>query len=101
MHKVKRAYKKYLYVRTQELFKKNPSLLAKCIREGMPWADEPVAAIKLEDIKTYYQELWGNLFLHSYPSDRNTLKRRGFTNRRDLSSYHHSRHKQTDAAYQE
>jgi hypothetical protein len=56
----KRRRKRYKYARTQDLFRKNPNLLAKYIREGVPWLeDEDSNSPKSEDVKTFYTSLWG------------------------------------------
>jgi hypothetical protein len=39
-------------------YPKNPNILAKCVRERIPWADEKFASLNPTDVKTYYQELW-------------------------------------------
>jgi hypothetical protein len=52
--------KRYRYARTQDLFQKNPNLLARYIREGTPWLeDEDSSSFKQEDIKSFYTSLWG------------------------------------------
>jgi hypothetical protein len=49
-----------VYARTQELFRKNPNLLARYIREGTPWLDDECSdSPKLEDVKSFYTALWG------------------------------------------
>ena len=56
----KRRKKRYLYARTQDLFKKNPNLLAKYIREGVPWLDDlDPSPLREEEVKTFYTSLWG------------------------------------------
>jgi hypothetical protein len=56
----KRKRKKYIYARTQELFRKNPNLLAKYIREGTPWLDKQDSrSPKTEEVKSFYNSLWG------------------------------------------
>jgi len=56
----KRKWKRYRYARTQDLFRKNPNLLARYIREGTPWLeDEDSSSLKQEDIKSFYTSLWG------------------------------------------
>jgi len=36
----KRKSKRYRYARTQDLFHKNPNLLSRYIREGIPWLED-------------------------------------------------------------
>jgi len=56
----KRKRKRYRYASTQDLFRKNPNLLARYIREGVPWLeDEDLSSPKPEDVKSFYSNLWG------------------------------------------
>jgi hypothetical protein len=56
----KRKKKRYKYARTQDLFRKNPNLLARYIREDVPWLeDEDSSSPKPEDVKSFYSSLWG------------------------------------------
>jgi hypothetical protein len=57
--KSKRKQKCYIYGRTQELYKKNPGILAKYIREGTLWLDDRKAVIPNETICEFYSMLWG------------------------------------------
>jgi hypothetical protein len=58
----KRKRKRFRYARTQDLFRKNPNLLARYIREGTPWLeDEDSSSPKPEDVKSFYTALWGTL----------------------------------------
>jgi hypothetical protein len=55
----KRKTKRYIYARTQGLFRKNPNLLARYILEGISWLeDENSNSLKQEDIKSFYTSLW-------------------------------------------
>ncbi|XP_011686439.1 PREDICTED: uncharacterized protein LOC105449135 [Wasmannia auropunctata] len=54
-----RSRKEYIYARTQELYKENPSLLAKHAREGTSWAEEPKADLETAEIRKLYNSLWG------------------------------------------
>jgi hypothetical protein len=55
----KRRRKRYIYARTQDLFRKNPNLLARYIREGVPWLeDEDLNSLTQDDIKSFYTSLW-------------------------------------------
>jgi len=49
-----------MYASTQELYKHNPSLLAKHIREGVTWLENSVLNVPQEDIHKLYTELWGS-----------------------------------------
>jgi hypothetical protein len=56
----KRKKKRYLFARTQDLFRKSPNLLARYIREGIPWLEEQDAnSPGTEEVQTFYNELWG------------------------------------------
>jgi len=56
----KRKRRRYEYARTQDLFQKNPNLLARYIREGVPWLeDEDSGSPKPEDVQSFYTALWG------------------------------------------
>ena len=47
----KRKKKRYLYARTQELYKKDPNVLAKHICEGNPWTEDPGGHIRTGENK--------------------------------------------------
>jgi len=48
----------YRYARTQDLFRKNPNLLARYVREGTPWLEsEDSTSPKPEDVKYFYSSL--------------------------------------------
>jgi hypothetical protein len=53
-----RKKKRYIYARTQDLFRKNPNLLARYIRQEIWSEDEDSISLKQEDIKSY-TSLWG------------------------------------------
>jgi hypothetical protein len=55
--KGKRAHKRYRYVRTQDLFKRNPSLLAKHIRERVSWLGKDGPPLHSAGIKSLYEKL--------------------------------------------
>jgi hypothetical protein len=55
----KRAYKRYIYARTQDLYKRNPGELAKHVREGVDWYESPNEELQEEEIRQNFQELWG------------------------------------------
>ena len=52
--------KKYKYARTQELYRQNPGLLVKHVREGIDWTEKPHADLSSSDIKDLYNSLWGS-----------------------------------------
>jgi Reverse transcriptase (RNA-dependent DNA polymerase) len=56
--KGRRSWRKYCYARTQELFKKNPKLLAKHARQGTDFLEPAGKDVDREDIKTLYGKLW-------------------------------------------
>jgi hypothetical protein len=49
----------YLNGRTQKLYKKNPGVLVKYIREGIPWLDNPETNINPAHIRALYTALCG------------------------------------------
>ena len=56
----KRKRKRYRYARKQNLFRKNPILLGRYIREGAPWLDvEDSSSPKSEGAKSFYTALCG------------------------------------------
>jgi hypothetical protein len=55
----KRRRRRYKYARTQDLFRKNPKLLAKYIREGVPWLEDDSNYPKPEDEQAFHTSLWG------------------------------------------
>lgn len=55
----KRKRKRYVYGRTQELYKKNPGALAKYIRDGTPWLDDRRVVLSSDTIGEFYETLWG------------------------------------------
>ena len=59
--------KRYLYARTQEIYKKEPGALARYIREGIPW---PESVFPLETITEFYTELWWTTSEVTIPFDR-------------------------------
>jgi hypothetical protein len=55
----KRKMKKYKYSRTQELFRKNPKLLGRYIREGIQWLEDTTSELlNPNDIKSFFTQLW-------------------------------------------
>jgi hypothetical protein len=67
----KRWKKRYLYGRYQELYKKNPGLLAKHIREGIDWIEDPGDKLNPTEIQTFYTALWGDSPAIAIPFDQN------------------------------
>jgi hypothetical protein len=56
----KRKGTRYRYARKQNLFRKNPTLLARYIREGAPWLEvEDSRSPKSEGVKSFYKALCG------------------------------------------
>jgi hypothetical protein len=56
-------------VSTQELYKHNPSVLAKHIRDGTNWLEDRAPDVPREDVHNFYAELWG-LQLNAPTKDR-------------------------------
>jgi hypothetical protein len=57
--KSRHKYKKYQYSRTQDLYKKNPGLLAKHIRNNTNWMDPQDIKPSNEEVSNMFGELWG------------------------------------------
>jgi hypothetical protein len=63
-----------LYGTTRELYKKNPGVLGKYIRAGIPWLDNNKTNNNPADIRTLYTALWSSSpeiaiqFVRSQPS---------------------------------
>jgi hypothetical protein len=53
------ARRRYIYSRTQDLYKNNPSRLAKCLRENAAWYMEGDIPLSEEQINSTFQKLWG------------------------------------------
>lgn len=53
--------RQYVYARTQELFKKNPGLLAKNVRNKVDWLNQGCGSqmLNVADVRELYNELWG------------------------------------------
>jgi hypothetical protein len=51
----KRRRKKYLYGRSQELYKRNPGMLAKYVRDGIDWLKYRVDTLNPTDIDILYR----------------------------------------------
>jgi len=54
----KRHKKRYIYARTQDLYRSNPGALARCIRERVSWWDDQGDCIPIEDLGDFYTTLW-------------------------------------------
>jgi hypothetical protein len=54
----KRAFRRYIYARTQNLYKKNPSTLAKLVRNGSDYYNTANTQLNKEDITQLYNILW-------------------------------------------
>jgi hypothetical protein len=59
--RTKRACKKYVYARTQDLYKRNPSKLAKYVRENIEWYDTSDMELREKDVTSVFQDLWGRM----------------------------------------
>lgn len=57
--KGKAQQRKYVYSRTQDLFRKDPSVLVTHARNGTFPTEEPVATLERGDVEALYQSLWG------------------------------------------
>jgi uncharacterized C2H2 Zn-finger protein len=55
----RRKFKKYQYARTQDLYKKNPGLVARHIRNNIEWMDSTDIKPSEEEISNMFGELWG------------------------------------------
>lgn len=55
----KRPYKRYVYAKTQDLFKANPGKLARYVRENITWYEPEQTQLVENDIKDHYNRLWG------------------------------------------
>lgn len=54
----KRAYRRYLFAKTQDLYNKNPGLLAKYVRNGTDHWVQGEFPLQVEDIRQMYETLW-------------------------------------------
>jgi hypothetical protein len=50
--------RRYIYARTQDLFAKNPGLLAKHVRESISYIDQNTSQLPEKDIEILYRGLW-------------------------------------------
>jgi hypothetical protein len=57
--KSRRVRKRYIYARTQDMFKNNPGELAKYIRNNANWQEQTIAQLHEEEVSSLFQELWG------------------------------------------
>jgi hypothetical protein len=55
----KRARKRYVYARTQDMFVSDPGQLAKSAREGTKWLSQVETQVDGGDIESLYREPWG------------------------------------------
>jgi hypothetical protein len=56
----KRKRKRYLYGRTQDLFRKSPNLLGRHIHEGTPWLEhQGNSSPSPQDVQSFCNSLWG------------------------------------------
>jgi hypothetical protein len=56
----RRAIRRYVYARTQDLFKRNPGQLAQYVREDVRWLGDDQAQLQRDDIERLYQALWNH-----------------------------------------
>jgi hypothetical protein len=56
--KGRKAGKRYIYARTQDLFQNNPGKLAKCVRDNVTWYGDANTDLK-ERVKSFFQDIWG------------------------------------------
>jgi hypothetical protein len=54
----RKGTRRYLYARTQDLYHKNPGLIAKHIRDGVDWLERGIQP-KIADVRQLYETLWG------------------------------------------
>jgi len=55
----KRSYKRYIYSRTQDLFKNNPGELARYVRSNRSWYEKSTLQLAETVIREQYGQLWG------------------------------------------
>lgn len=53
-----RSRRRYIYARTQDLFKKNPGEVAKHVRNNIDWVEAPTQP-NIADVRELYEKLWG------------------------------------------
>jgi hypothetical protein len=56
----RRAIRRYVYARTQDLFKRNPGQLAQHVREDVRWLGDDQTQLQRDDIERLYQTLWNH-----------------------------------------
>nr|CAI5852029.1 unnamed protein product [Callosobruchus analis] len=54
-NKNKRGNRRYLFAMTQDIYKKNPGLLAKHVRNNVDWLEEPGVRAPAQDVRDLYQ----------------------------------------------
>ncbi|XP_074032665.1 uncharacterized protein [Leptinotarsa decemlineata] len=52
--------RRYLYAKTQDLYNKNPSLVARHVRTNVDWLDTPGIRCSNADVQDLYNNLWGH-----------------------------------------
>ncbi|KAG7196443.1 hypothetical protein KM043_018829, partial [Ampulex compressa] len=57
----KRARRRYIYAKTQDLYNKNPGLLAKYVRKGVDFWIAGIQSLDAHDVREMYQKLWGTI----------------------------------------
>jgi hypothetical protein len=53
----RRAFRRYVYARTQDIFKRNPGQLAQHVREDVRWLGDRQTQLQRDDIERLYQAL--------------------------------------------
>nr|XP_023025873.1 uncharacterized protein LOC111513885 [Leptinotarsa decemlineata] len=51
--------RRYLYAKTQDLYSKNPSLVARYVHNNVDWLDAPGIGCPNADVQDLYERLWG------------------------------------------
>jgi hypothetical protein len=59
--KGRRVRKKYIYARTQDMFKNNPGELAKYVRNNVNWQEQTIAQLHQEEVSSLFHDLWGKV----------------------------------------
>lgn len=57
--RTKRKFKRYQYARAQELFKRDPGLLARHVRQGTDYAARNTVEVCRSEVRDLYSALWG------------------------------------------
>jgi hypothetical protein len=60
-NKGRRVRKRYIYARTQDMFKNNPGELAKYVRNNVNWQEQTTAQLNQEEVSSLFHDLWGKV----------------------------------------